>query len=334
MQCDVYPTDAAHAESSSCAELARVEKEAAATRTVREAEITERRGEVARRRQQAAERERRARQEGGAAGGGAGADDGDGSGGDDPSRAGRSTTNRSGRSGGAGGDGVSEDAARKIGTYEEAFRRLRGACGLDDINDIIQKFMSQDDTHENLGKLSKDAERKIAHLTDESAKARTTLEEIKFSASGQAGSRRIVDEFTAQLVRTRRDLEANEEKFSRLNRTYVDTKAGIEHLADKLAAVVLDHPVPTSKNEDEVVDLLTVCEHKLLRVLEGIRAGGEAPVASAGSRHPADPGVGCVVPFGFFFCCFVFFCCVYFPNHPAALTRVCVCVCVCVYMGI
>jgi len=69
---------------------------------------------------------------------------------------------------GGGGGGLSNDFAQeerqKIQDYEEAFHRIKEATGVSDVNEVIQKFLTQEDTHKNLTSLTRENQSRIDQL--------------------------------------------------------------------------------------------------------------------------------------------------------------------------
>ena len=43
-----------------------------------------------------------------------------------------------------------EEEQRKISAYEAAFQQIKEATGVADVNEVIQRFLSQEETHQNL----------------------------------------------------------------------------------------------------------------------------------------------------------------------------------------
>eukprot|EP00163_Fabomonas_tropica_P028352 TRINITY_DN574_c1_g1_i2.p2 TRINITY_DN574_c1_g1~~TRINITY_DN574_c1_g1_i2.p2 ORF type:complete len:438 (+),score=180.01 TRINITY_DN574_c1_g1_i2:3654-4967(+) len=182
-----------------------------------------------------------------------------------------------------------EENQEKVTTYEEAFRKIKDATGVTDVNEVIQKFLTQEDTHKSLLAMVKEAQARIDTLTEEKASAKARVEEIKYSATGSTGSHRIVDEFETQLSDANAKCERNKQKFERIARVLINAKAGIEHLADKLENVKSDLPtVPLT--DDTVVEVLSICEHKLTKLLDAInmeeQAEDEEPSAPAEQSQP------------------------------------------------
>jgi chromosome segregation ATPase len=163
-----------------------------------------------------------------------------------------------------------EENAEKVTTYEEAFRKIKEATGVTDVNEVIQKFLTQEDTLKSLQAMTKEAQARIDALSEEKVAAKARVEEIKYSATGAAGSHRIVDEFETQLAEATAKCDRNKQKYERAAKVLINVKAGVEHLNDKLEAVKSE--IPTVALSDEtIVDVLGVCDHKLTRLLDAIR---------------------------------------------------------------
>ena len=191
----------------------------------------------------------------------------------------------------AANDRAMEDEQRRVTSYEEAFKKIKEATGVSDVQEVISKFMSQGETSSNLHAMGKDVQTRIDALNEEKAALRTKVEEVKYAGGGGSGSRRVIDEHEQQLGDAQRACDGVRGKYERLARVVVDMKAGIEHLTDKLEAVKLDLPaIPMS--DDTVVDVLAQAEQKLLRSLdvvaaaeegEGEQGGGWALTGGAGA---------------------------------------------------
>merc|ERR1719160_1399362 len=82
-----------------------------------------------------------------------------------------------------------EEERQRMQDYEEAFRRIKEATGVSDVNEVIQKFLTQEDTAHNLMNLSKENQNKIDQLTEERRRLKAQVEELKFSSSGNIGRR-------------------------------------------------------------------------------------------------------------------------------------------------
>merc|ERR1719277_197148 len=87
-----------------------------------------------------------------------------------------------------------QEEAKKLEDYQEAFHAIKEATGVDDVNEVIQKFLTQEDTQKNLAKLTKENQATIDRLTEERRKIRLQVEELKFSSGGAANRRQAIDE--------------------------------------------------------------------------------------------------------------------------------------------
>eukprot|EP00003_Mantamonas_plastica_P008078 TRINITY_DN1697_c0_g1_i1.p1 TRINITY_DN1697_c0_g1~~TRINITY_DN1697_c0_g1_i1.p1 ORF type:complete len:471 (-),score=211.43 TRINITY_DN1697_c0_g1_i1:9-1421(-) len=173
--------------------------------------------------------------------------------------------------------GVNQDEREsRIMNYEQAFRKIQEATGVEDVNEVIQKFLTQEDTHNQLVTLKQEAQQKIDSLNDEKTTMKAKLEEIKYSTTGSLQSRRVVDDFEGYLSESNKKLKENREKYERVAKVLINVKAGVEHLSDKLHFVKIDQP-PVPLQDDTVAEVLHQCQSKLVKlndtVLEAQDAG-------------------------------------------------------------
>ncbi len=59
-----------------------------------------------------------------------------------------------------------EEEQQKIAAYEAAFQQIKEATGVADVNEVIQKFLTQEDTHQNLLAMTRDSAAKSAALKE------------------------------------------------------------------------------------------------------------------------------------------------------------------------
>lgn len=130
-------------------ELAKFESVVSDERKLREKELAERRALVAKKQEINAELERRekARRESMTA----------------PSSALGSTRSESGNRGSAAQqhaitEADIEEEQEKIASYEAAFREIKEATGVADVNEVIQKFITQEETHKSLLAMTRESQ--------------------------------------------------------------------------------------------------------------------------------------------------------------------------------
>lgn len=122
----------------------------------------------------------------------------------------------------------------RLAKYEEVWRRLKEVTGVNDANEVIQKYLSSNDTSKDLKSMTQEAQQKIDNLVWKKSQLKVRLEETKYSQSTRIGSRRIADEFEQQLREAHANTERSRAHFERLAKVLIDTKAGIEHMVEKL----------------------------------------------------------------------------------------------------
>ena len=54
-----------------------------------------------------------------------------------------------------------QQEGQKIQAYEAAFGQIKEATGVADVNEVIQKFLSQEETHQNLLQMTRDSQGSI-----------------------------------------------------------------------------------------------------------------------------------------------------------------------------
>ena len=75
-----------------------------------------------------------------------------------------------------------EDDKEKLQMFEEAMKRIKEATGVEDVNEIIQKFVTQEDTTNNLQELKNENDKKLAKLSEEHNMLKNKLETLKYEA--------------------------------------------------------------------------------------------------------------------------------------------------------
>ena len=79
-----------------------------------------------------------------------------------------------------------EEEQEKIKSYEDAFREIKEATGVADVNEVIQKFITQEETHKNLLAMTKESQAKIEDLTE---KKRDVQDRVQRAAGDGGGAR-------------------------------------------------------------------------------------------------------------------------------------------------
>lgn len=256
-------------------ELAKFEQAVTEERRLREKELAERRALVAKKTEANAELERRERAR----------------------RESLTTAQHSGTDAPApGGPPVITEAdiaeeQEKIASYEAAFREIKEATGVADVNEVIEKFITQEATHKNQQQLTKESQQKLDALTEKKREAHERVQRLKYSASTEEGQQ------VAAPGQTERKHERQRHKYERLTKVLVSVKAGIQHLAERLDGVAIDE-ARLALTDDNMPDVLQQCDKKLRIVIEAIKEEEEAMVREMGEAAlksqpdlPSEPPV-------------------------------------------
>merc|ERR1719310_1183440 len=167
-----------------------------------------------------------------------------------------------------------EEEQEKIASYEAAFREIKEATGLADVNEVIQKFITQEETHKNLLAMTKESQAKIEALTEQKAKVQDRVQSLKYSSTSDEPQQPASSS-------EERKTERQRVKYERLTKVLVAVKAGIQHLQERLEGVKLEEP-PLVLTDDNMVEVLMQCEQRLKIVLDAIRQEEEALVRDLG----------------------------------------------------
>ncbi|KAF4719674.1 hypothetical protein FOZ63_012277 [Perkinsus olseni] len=163
--------------------------------------------------------------------------------------------------------GKAEEERQRMNDYEDAFRRIREATGVSDVNEVIQKFLNQEDTLTNLLNLTNDYQERINSLISDYSTLKGRVDEMKFSASGGAGRRQVADDLEARLSEAADKAERNKAKYERLAKMIVDVNAGVFHLAGKLESVDLDGEPQLDAVDAPIEEVLSQVELKLSKLI-------------------------------------------------------------------
>ncbi|KAI9144903.1 hypothetical protein BKA69DRAFT_642715 [Paraphysoderma sedebokerense] len=132
------------------------------------------------------------------------------------------------------------DRERQISQYEETIRLIKEAMGVSNLNEVIQKFQSQWDTHTHLAQLQIANEQKIEELKKKRKEMHDELMEAKFNGEGKHNKDKgIMEEFEKHLEGEMARCADLKIKYERVVKLMNNAKAGLQHIMDKLESVVM-----------------------------------------------------------------------------------------------
>lgn len=185
-----------------------------------------------------------------------------------------------------------EEEQAKIAAYEAAFREIKEATSVSDVNEVIQKFIAQEETHKSLVAMTEESQRKIDALAEQKRQLQERVETLSYAAQSDVASlervpQAIVDPLAPSATAEEQlRAERQRHKYERMSRLLIDVKAGIGHLTENLEAVGLPGENAVPLTDDSLVDVLLQNERRLALVLGAVRAEEEV-------RARAPPPDGC-----------------------------------------
>ena len=114
-----------------------------------------------------------------------------------------------------------EAEKKKSADVESAFQQIRVSTGLTDINDVVEKFLTREQTYTTLLNTVAEAENKLEMLKTQNALAREQLKDNQFEES--TGARKIyseIDEMEQKLCESYKEYGVAKEKMQKYVSTY------------------------------------------------------------------------------------------------------------------
>lgn len=161
---------------------------------------------------------------------------------------------------------------KAISTFEEAFRQIKEATGVTDTQEIVERFISQKETHQHLEKLKGENEEALQQLKEQKELLNQQFQHLKYSGEAKLSSdKQMLEERELLLQAQQQRCDEGRERLEWLVKALGTVRAGVEHLTDKLQHIALseDTGAEVSPDSDEfVLELMTQCELRL-RFLHG-----------------------------------------------------------------
>ncbi|KAM7393749.1 hypothetical protein PAMP_020598 [Pampus punctatissimus] len=174
---------------------------------------------------------------------------------------------------------------KTISTFEEAFQRIKEATGVTNIQEIVERFISQKETHQQLEKLKEENKKVLLQLKEQKELFNQQFQDMKYSGEAKLSSdQQMLEECEQRLQAEQQRCNAAKEHLDWLVKTLNTVRAGEEHLADKLQHITLvkkseDIVAEVSPDTDEyAVELMTQCELKLQLLQEELQGKDQAAI--------------------------------------------------------
>ena len=168
------------------------------------------------------------------------------------------------------------EAKNKVDIFENAFRKIKEATGVSDVNEVIQKIESQESSMENLVALTKENQIKVEELKELKRSMKGKVEEVKYSGVNGGHRRKLVDDHEDQLANSTTRLDKSKLKFERLTKVIISMKGGVGHLQDKLEPFREELGSKLIElGDDTVAEVLKECDLCLANMIMRLEAGSD-----------------------------------------------------------
>ena len=95
---------------------------------------------------------------------------------------------------------IHEEDENRLYIYESAFRKIKEATGVSDVNEVIKKIIRQESTTENLTSLTKQNQERIENLFTMTEQMKKSVEETKYSISNNGQYKKMAEEKDKQNI--------------------------------------------------------------------------------------------------------------------------------------
>jgi chromosome segregation ATPase len=133
---------------------------------------------------------------------------------------------------------IADQEQKQLSVYENAFRKIKDATGINNVKEMIRKVVGQESTTKNLVSLSAQHQTTMEGLSRLQKSLVNDVQMVKcslsVSSSANKKSTKPLDELQDTLYARSSQLDRAKSQLDRLEMAIVSTKAGVEHLRAKL----------------------------------------------------------------------------------------------------
>ncbi|CAG9329788.1 unnamed protein product [Blepharisma stoltei] len=158
---------------------------------------------------------------------------------------------------------------------EQAFQKIRAATGLMDVQDIVERFLTREQTYTQLLNAVSEAEQKLDTLRQQNSAARNQLQGLQLQDGGN--SRKVyadIDAMEDQLAGSHKEYSLNKEKLGKAVRVYdqvLNWGEKIMHTLDIPNSLEIAPGSRISETKDTLHDMLELIYAKLEDLVQPIQ---------------------------------------------------------------
>jgi hypothetical protein len=164
-----------------------------------------------------------------------------------------------------------QEEKQKIKDYESAFRRIKEATGVTDVNEIIQKFGTQEDTFQNLETLKLEHQKKLEKLSQTKLELKKQVDGLRFNSRKEQETKKVLKEAEDLLARTIKKFEKAKTKKAKIEKTLQNTLNGVGHIHQILSGFRVEGQARIEKIDENLVEVLIQCQEKMKKIYFWVR---------------------------------------------------------------
>uniref|UniRef100_A0A7S2N7U8 ODAD1 central coiled coil region domain-containing protein n=1 Tax=Haptolina brevifila TaxID=156173 RepID=A0A7S2N7U8_9EUKA len=164
----------------------------------------------------------------------------------------------------------------KIAAYEAAFQQIKEATGVSDVNEVIQRFLLQEETHQNLLNMTRESQSRIDELRRAVEEEKTLVMSAEYSAAGgeaepgETGETHDAGRSSTQAAQ--KQLTRARERWKKVLKTAVSTKSAVQHIVDVLEPLREKDEVVAPMSDDTLMQHISFVENKLHTIASAFSA--------------------------------------------------------------
>lgn len=163
-------------------------------------------------------------------------------------------------------DQKAQEEKQKIKDYEGAFRRIKEATGVVDVNEIIQKFGTQGDTYSNLESLKIEHQKRLEKLHKIKSGLKHEIDTFKYHITGELESKKKLKDSQADLARVIKKFETSKSRLADITKALKNAMNGVEHISSILSTFKTDEYNKIEIKEDNVLEVLSQSQNKIKKI--------------------------------------------------------------------
>jgi hypothetical protein len=166
--------------------------------------------------------------------------------------------------------GKLEKNVERSSALQDGFQKIKNATGLSEVDDILQKYLTRDETYASLQGAAKEAESQIDVALAEQRELQSTLESIQLQGVAGQGNRtlyREIDQFDSELAEARKMCAEYKDRSIRASMTLEDVRQCVVKLSRKLDLPMDSKELPAP---EMLPSILSTIETKVRDVVDGL----------------------------------------------------------------